>query len=103
LLAIKKKTLAELVYMYQQVISSKPSLKERLPTLEQVPNAAKESDSDLEAVAAGLEEINDGLSWLDEPPPKTDNMEQCVFSIKDTVELGSLYLLDLLNSAPNPL
>jgi hypothetical protein len=69
------------------VISSKPSPKERLPALERVPDASEESDSDSEVVVAGLEEINDGLSWLDEPAPETDNMSDVSSASKTQLNL----------------
>jgi hypothetical protein len=82
------------------VMSSKPSPIEKPPALEQDSDdveleSVEDYKSDAETTS---KESGDGLTWLDGPPPKLDNVEQCVFNIADTVDVGSSYLLDLLDS-----
>jgi hypothetical protein len=67
---------------------------------EDLSDADGDSESESEEVGVGSKESDDGLSWLDGPPPKLDNAERCIFSIEDTVDLGSTYLLDLLDPTP---
>jgi hypothetical protein len=81
------------------VMSSKPSPTEKPPALEQDSDdfelgSVGDYESDAETAS---KEIGDGLTWLDGPPPKLDNVEQRVFNIADTVDVGSSYLLDLLD------
>ena len=87
------------------ITSSKSSPKERPPVLgededEDLLDVDADSESESEVTGAGSKESGDGLSWLDGPPPKLGDVERHVFSIEDTVDLGSSYLLDLLDSTP---
>jgi hypothetical protein len=83
------------------VISSKSSLTEKPPVLEHdpedPPESVREHESDSETT---LNESGDGLTWLDGPPPNLANVERYVFNVEDTVNVGSSYLLDLLDSTP---
>ena len=85
------------------ITSSKSSPKERPPVLEEdedLLDVDADSESESEVTGAGSKESDDGLSWLDGSPPKLGNVERRIFSIEDTVDLGSSYLLDLLDSTP---
>jgi hypothetical protein len=58
-----------------------------------------ESESNLNMTTRSPHKNHDGLHWLDGPPPNLVDMERHVFTIEDTVNINSSYLLDLLNSA----
>jgi len=84
------------------VTSSKSDSKEWPPILEQ-DKASSDEDEDtkprLNMMASGASKENhDGLYWLDGPSPNLNNVEQCVFTIEDTIDVSSSYLFDLLDS-----
>jgi hypothetical protein len=84
------------------IISSKSDSKERPPILEQE-EAPSDEDEDTEprlnTMATGASKENhDGLHWLDGPSPTLDNVERRVFTIEDTIDVGSSYLFDLLDT-----
>lgn len=84
------------------ITSSKSSVKERPPVMEHDIEALADSDGDSESesnmTTGALHENHDGLHWLDGPPQNLVNVERCAFTIEDTVNINSSYLLDLLDS-----
>ncbi len=60
----------------------------------------KDYEADSDSEGRNSKESDDGLQWLDDPPPTTGNVERHVFTIEEMVDVSSSYILDLLDSAP---
>jgi hypothetical protein len=58
-----------------------------------------DSESESNMTTGALHENYNGLHWLDSPPQNLVNVEQCAFTIKDTMNINLSYLLDLLDSS----
>jgi hypothetical protein len=87
------------------ITSSKSSLNKRPPVLQQedieaTSHSDEDSEPDPDLTTGPSNRNHDGLYWLDGPPPNLDNVERCVFTIEDTIDISSPYLLDLLDSTP---
>jgi len=80
---IKWHDMQKIIHGADDIITSSP--KERPPVLvegEDLLGVDDNSESKSEVAGVGSKESDDGLSWLNGPPPKLHNVEQWAFSIR---------------------
>jgi hypothetical protein len=71
-----------------------PSRKEHLVS-QHADDAESASELDMDSG-----ELNDGLTWLDGPPPDLTNIERHEFNVAKHIDITSPYLLDILADTP---